>query len=65
MVRTRIGGKYFGDQPERSMETLGLWAATDSASFYHENEGEDDPSFRGWCGDLEHPSSPRQRNHSA
>src|ERR1700684_1682314 len=36
---TRIGGKYLGDHPDRSMYTFGLCWATDSASSCHGNEG--------------------------
>src|SRR5581483_6169809 len=36
---TRIGGKYLGDQPDRSIYTLGLCWATDSASSCHGNDG--------------------------
>ena len=35
----RWGGKYFGDQPERSMYTCGLWTATDNASSCQGTEG--------------------------
>src|ERR1022692_3771120 len=36
---TSSGGKYFGDQPDRSMCTVGLCVATASASSCHGNEG--------------------------
>src|SRR3954447_11570769 len=36
---TSCGGKYFGDQPDRSMCTRGLWVATDSASSCQGNDG--------------------------
>src|SRR6202161_670050 len=36
---TRIGGKYLGDHPDRSMYTFGLCWATDSASSCQGNEG--------------------------
>src|ERR1700683_5859504 len=36
---TRIGGKYLGDHPDRSMYTFGLCWATDSASSCQGNDG--------------------------
>ena len=36
---TRFAGKYFGDQPERSMYTFGLCRQTERASSCHGNEG--------------------------
>ena len=36
---TSWGGKYFGDQPDRSMYTSGLCIAIESASSCHGNEG--------------------------
>ncbi len=36
---TSCAGKYFGDQPDRSMCTSGLCAATASASSCHGNDG--------------------------
>src|SRR5262245_7683227 len=35
----RLAGKYLGDHPERSMYTVGLWVATESASSCQGNEG--------------------------
>jgi hypothetical protein len=34
-----VGEKYFGDQPERSMKTFGLWRQMEMASSCHGNEG--------------------------
>src|SRR5690349_11632166 len=36
---TRIGGKYFGDQPERSIYTAALCSAMARASSCHGNDG--------------------------
>src|SRR4030095_7968008 len=36
---TRVGEKYFGDQPERSMYTVGLCRQTEMASSCHGNDG--------------------------
>src|SRR4051812_49995097 len=36
---TSCGGKYFGDQPDRSMCTCGLCVATDSASSCQGEDG--------------------------
>src|SRR5271169_7070759 len=36
---TSCGGKYFGDQPDRSIYTLGLCKHTDSASSCHGQDG--------------------------
>src|SRR5580693_340318 len=36
---TSCGGKYFGDQPDKSMYTLGLCRHTDNASSCHGQDG--------------------------
>ncbi len=38
-IRTSDSGKYFGDQPERSMNTLALCVAIELASSCHGTEG--------------------------
>ena len=38
-ARTSCGGKYFGDQPDRSMKTLALWVAIEIAASCHGTDG--------------------------